>query len=60
MEIPKGWKLVPIKPTADMIFAAELAQWNWCEDRAAGRPLPCVHIEKALWAGMLATAPSPE
>jgi hypothetical protein len=52
MTIPNGWKLVPVKPTEEMIHAAALYRQ---ESEGLQRPM----LTSKLYAAMLDAAPRP-
>lgn len=61
-EAPEGWKLVPVKPTQEMLKAGELAHWN--KERDMNSPTPTEFYDELggpfgyAWIAMLDTAPS--
>lgn len=50
-QVPEGWKLVPVEPTAEMVGAA-------CDEEQ--RPLPMWSRMGAIYKAMLAASPAPD
>ena len=56
MQIPEGWKLVPIEPTELMLLSGVVLLSAYPEGKGTWLPIPEV---KECWANMLAKAPNP-